>query len=275
MRKNTLLIATAVAALTAGSSLAFAQGGPDTKSNPAAKSAPAEKIAPSPSAKPAEQHAPAPSAQRSEEKAAPANRMGQTSEPNKAKSETTGQAPNQPAQATPKQDKLDTKSEKSEKSQKSEHNGAAEKSEQRNRATTGQAPENRNNMENRPGQSTQQNRAGQGGMNQQGAAPSNQEGTTQNRAGTSSSTSANLTTEQRTKIHSVIIAERSAPRVARVDFDVHVGTVVPRGKVKYVPLPQSIVEIEPAWRGYEYFLVGEEIVVVNPATLEIVAVIPA
>jgi hypothetical protein len=35
------------------------------------------------------------------------------------------------------------------------------------------------------------------------------------------------------------------------------------------------VEIEPEWRGFEYFLVGDEIVVVDPATLEIVAVLPA
>jgi hypothetical protein len=35
----------------------------------------------------------------------------------------------------------------------------------------------------------------------------------------------------------------------------------------------TIIEIEPAWRGYQYFLVGEEIVVVDPNTLEIVAVI--
>ena len=36
-----------------------------------------------------------------------------------------------------------------------------------------------------------------------------------------------------------------------------------------------IVEIYPAWRAYEYFIVDEEIVIVDPNTLEIVAVIPA
>jgi hypothetical protein len=56
---------------------------------------------------------------------------------------------------------------------------------------------------------------------------------------------------------------------------VHVGTVVPRGKVKFVAVPSTIVEIQPAWRGFEYFLVGDEIVIVDPATLRIVAVIPA
>jgi hypothetical protein len=35
------------------------------------------------------------------------------------------------------------------------------------------------------------------------------------------------------------------------------------------------VTIYPDWRGYEFFLVGNEIVVVNPRTLEIVAVLDA
>ena len=66
-----------------------------------------------------------------------------------------------------------------------------------------------------------------------------------------------------------------APRAGRVDFDVRVGVVVPREKVKFVAVPSSIVGIQPAWRGFEYFLVGNEIVIVDPATLRIVAVIPA
>jgi hypothetical protein len=66
----------------------------------------------------------------------------------------------------------------------------------------------------------------------------------------------------------------SAPRVDNVTFDIRVGVVVPR-TVRVAPLPVEIVEIQPAWRGFEYFLVGEEIVVVDPATLRIVAVLPA
>jgi hypothetical protein len=53
-----------------------------------------------------------------------------------------------------------------------------------------------------------------------------------------------------------------------------VGTAVPR-RIKLAPVPSTIVEIQPAWRGYEYFLVGDEIVIVNPRTMEIVAVVPA
>jgi hypothetical protein len=49
---------------------------------------------------------------------------------------------------------------------------------------------------------------------------------------------------------------------------------VPR-TVKLVRVPTSIIEIEPRWRGFEYFLVGDEIVIVDPNVMEIVAVIPA
>jgi hypothetical protein len=118
------------------------------------------------------------------------------------------------------------------------------------------------------------NRAGQ---NERGGATQNQNrtGANENRSGGSTSVNVNLSSEQRTKIHSIIVSDRSAPRIAHADFDVRVGTVVPRGKVKLVALPSTIVEIEPSWRGFEYFLVGDEIVVVDPATLRIVAVLPA
>ena len=38
-------------------------------------------------------------------------------------------------------------------------------------------------------------------------------------------------------------------------------------------LPREVVTIYPQWRGYEYFLVNNQIIVVNPRTLEIVDVI--
>ena len=59
-----------------------------------------------------------------------------------------------------------------------------------------------------------------------------------------------------------------------VNFPVTVGTRVPR-EVGFHPLPTDIVTIYPEWRGYEFFLVRDEIVVVDPRTLEIVAVLPA
>jgi len=84
---------------------------------------------------------------------------------------------------------------------------------------------------------------------------------------------ARLTTEQRSRITTVIKEQHIAP-VSNVNFSVTVGTRVPR-EIGFHPLPQEIVTIYPEWRGYEFFLVRDEIVVVDPRTLEIVAVLPA
>ncbi len=84
---------------------------------------------------------------------------------------------------------------------------------------------------------------------------------------------AKLSTEQRTKITTVIKSQNVRP-VTNVNFSISVGTHVPRN-VGFHPLPAEIVTIYPDWRGYEFFLVNDQIVVVNPRTLEIVAVIDA
>jgi len=63
--------------------------------------------------------------------------------------------------------------------------------------------------------------------------------------------------------------------MVEVDHDRTQGKIGARGTVKFAPVPATIVEIQPVWRGFEYFLVGDEIVIVDPADLHIVAVIPA
>ena len=89
--------------------------------------------------------------------------------------------------------------------------------------------------------------------------------------------STSLSTEQRTRIREVILRGRNAPRLAHPDFDIRVGYRIPRERLHFalLPLPSTIVDIEPTWGGYLYFLVGDEIVVVDPDTYEIVAVLPA
>jgi Protein of unknown function (DUF1236) len=86
-----------------------------------------------------------------------------------------------------------------------------------------------------------------------------------------------LSSEQRSRVREVILRGRNAPRVAHPDFDVRVGYRIPRERLHFalLPLPSTIVDIEPDWEGYLYFLVGDEIVVVDPDTYEIVAVLPA
>jgi hypothetical protein len=82
---------------------------------------------------------------------------------------------------------------------------------------------------------------------------------------------AKLSTEQRTKVTTVIREQRVAP-VNNVNFSISVGTRVPR-EVAFHRLPTEIVMIYPEWRGYEYILVGDQILVIDPRSREIVAVL--
>jgi hypothetical protein len=84
---------------------------------------------------------------------------------------------------------------------------------------------------------------------------------------------AKLSGEQRTKISTVIRDQHVQP-VTNVNFSISVGTRVPRD-VSFHPLPAEVVTYYPDWRGYEFILVNGQIVVVDPGTFEIVAVIDA
>jgi hypothetical protein len=71
-----------------------------------------------------------------------------------------------------------------------------------------------------------------------------------------------LTTEQRSKIRQTVLVGGNAPRVSRADFPVAVGTVVPTS-VRIVEVPEVIVEVYPEWRGHMYFVVEDQIIIVD------------
>jgi hypothetical protein len=105
--------------------------------------------------------------------------------------------------------------------------------------------------------------------------------TTQSQSGTSvqsqttgqAGASAKLSSEQRTKIVSTIREQHVQP-VTNVNFEIRPGVRVSRD-VRFYPLPREVVTIYPEWRGYEFILVNDKIVVINPRTLEIVDVLEA
>jgi Protein of unknown function (DUF1236) len=115
---------------------------------------------------------------------------------------------------------------------------------------------------------------------QKGAADSKST-TTQSQSGTSTQSQttgqagagAKLSTEQRTRITSVIREQHVQP-LANVNFSIAVGTRVPRD-VRFYPLPREVVTIYPEWRGYEFVLVNNQIIVIDPRTFEIVAILEA
>lgn len=84
---------------------------------------------------------------------------------------------------------------------------------------------------------------------------------------------AKMTTEQRTKVTTVIKQQNVKP-VTNVNFSISIGTRVPRD-VEFHPLPTEIVTIYPDWRGYDFILVSGQIIVINPRSYEIVAIIDA
>jgi hypothetical protein len=86
------------------------------------------------------------------------------------------------------------------------------------------------------------------------------------------SASGSLNDQQRTRISSVINRQNVRP-LANVNFSVSVGAVVPRS-VRLQPLSAEIVAIAPQFRGHRFFAVQDEIVIVEPSTYRIVAVIP-
>ena len=81
----------------------------------------------------------------------------------------------------------------------------------------------------------------------------------------------NLTTEQRTTIRQDVLTS-NAPRATNINFSINVGTVVP-SSVRVVEVPETIIKIRPAWKGYRYFVYNDEIIIVEPRTLKIVAVL--
>jgi Protein of unknown function (DUF1236) len=89
--------------------------------------------------------------------------------------------------------------------------------------------------------------------------------------GAAPSGAVNLTTEQRTTIRQEVLTER-APRATNINFSVNVGTVVP-SSVRVVEVPPTIVRIQPRWKGYRYFVYNDEIIIVEPRTLKIVAIL--
>jgi hypothetical protein len=86
--------------------------------------------------------------------------------------------------------------------------------------------------------------------------------------------SVQLSQDQRSRIGSVIGKSSSARVSANVNFNVSVGTRVP-SDVHVVVVPQDVVEIVPQYEGFDYVVVGEQILIIDPDDMEIVAIIDA
>jgi hypothetical protein len=90
---------------------------------------------------------------------------------------------------------------------------------------------------------------------------------------TKSATSAPMSSEQNSKLRETLKGEKSE-RLTGVKFSISVGEAVPES-VHFHRLPDRIVEYAPQYRDFDYILVGDDILIVDPRTHRIVAVISA
>ena len=49
---------------------------------------------------------------------------------------------------------------------------------------------------------------------------------------------------------------------------------IPRDQIHIVPVPDVLVQIDPGWSGSLYFVYEDEVVIVDPSDMEIVAILP-
>jgi hypothetical protein len=249
MRK-TLLTSVAAVALVAGSTLGFAQGMNKGGDAPAASPSTG---APS-GAAPAERSAPTTRGQGAEHQAPSGSMKGGQAEQKMPRANDSAQHDRD----------VKTKGAESE----SKHGGKAASESTRDKSKTDMKADTKTGAD-RDRNAAETKSGTERGRNAAETKSDTKAGATTGQAGAG----AKLTSEQRTQITSVIHKQNVKP-VTNVNFSISVGTRVPR-TVEFHPVPTEIVTIYPAWRGYEFFLVRDEIVIVNPRTLEIVAVLPA
>jgi hypothetical protein len=198
----------------------------------------------------AQQNAPA-------EKVAPAQKSTPALRSERKTPETTGQAPKEPEGNQMNAPKgKDTQMKRGAQTEKAEPRaGVKGSADERGRA----------DMKAKDEHNASENRMAPGGKS---AAEQKQTTTGQGAA----AGRANLSSEQRTKISAVFKQHRVTP--AHLNVSVQVGTRVP-DSVHFYPIPQDVVVIYPEWRGYDYILVGDQILVIDPGSHEIVAILDA
>jgi len=233
--RNTLLVTVAATALIAGAGLASAQGTGETREAPGAAT---------------------------HEPKAPGGKMDQHPNGVPQKSQApNAQAPMKPAptaQAPAKENPAPT----------------AQTPVKEKPAPTAQAPTKEKPAETAQAPSVAKPQAAEHGGNAQTSEPPNSRmAPSTARDETKSGPPAALSSEQHAKIRDTLRIEKSE-RLANVPFSTKVGEAIP-GTVHLYVLPVSIMEYAPQYRGYEYILVGDEILIVDPRTMRIVAVIDA
>jgi hypothetical protein len=238
--KHTLLITVSVAALVAGIGLASAQGLNERRAAPAAATS--------------EQKAP----------------EGQSSHQKSALPEKTEKLKPAPTAQGPERAKPGPTAQGPERAKPGPTAQVPEKAKP---APTAQAPEKAKPLPTAqaPEKTTDHQTVGQ--SPNQSAAPEAAARKGSARKGQESFASAPMSPEQNVKFRETLKGEK-AERLTNVQFSIAIGDAVPRS-VHFHRLPARIVEYAPQYRDFDYILVGDDILIVDPRTHRIVAVISA
>jgi len=238
--KHTLLITVSVAALVAGIGLASAQGLNERRDAPAAATS--------------EQKAP----------------EGQSSHQRSALPEKTEKMKPAPTAQAPEKAKPASTAQVPEKAKPAPTAQAPEKAKP---APIAQAPEKAKPLPTAqaPGKTTDHQTVGESPS--QGAAPDTAVRKGSAQKGQESFASGPMSPEQNVKFRETLKGEK-AERLTDVQFSISIGDAVPRS-VHFHRLPARIVEYAPQYRDFDYILVGDDILIVDPRTHRIVAVISA
>ncbi len=195
---------------------------------------------------------------------------------------TTGQGSRESTQSAPEP--------KAGKAQRAPDSGQAQRERGRKDQSTGKEPDRTTGQGSRdsaqpapdqkaqpkqqqPQQQTQQPQRQQQGTTGSGTATQQQNqpsgSTTQSQSGVT------LDSQKQASIQKSVISASNAPRVSNVNFAVSSGTVVP-SSVRFVSISTFPILIEtfPQYRDYSFFVVEDEIVILEPRSRRIVEVVP-
>ena len=92
------------------------------------------------------------------------------------------------------------------------------------------------------------------------------------RQGSQTNVTVNVTQEQKTRARTVFSSRRSGAVVANINITPRIGIAVPR-TVTLVAIPEEVFVIVPEYRRYRYFIVDDQVVIVDPDTFVIIDVI--
>jgi hypothetical protein len=284
--RSVLLSTVAALGLFAGVNLAAAQNAPDPrKDSPSAESR-----------KPADEKGAVEKSKAAQEKAAPAKEQDKSkaaqekAQPVKEKAAQEIDKKPQPAEGKAAQEKAQPAKEKAAEQAKPVENKAANEKAANEKATNDKAAQDKAKPaadkpaqekaadQAKPGENkaaqdkAAQDKAAQDKAAQDKSNPAKNTTASEPARAGSDKSAATVAPEKQAKISEVLAKEKVEP-VTNVNFSISIGTSVPE-RVRARRLPDEIVVVVPEYRGYDYIVVEDDIVIIEPRTRKIVVTIP-